>query len=512
MTRNPLLNLLEKFNALDKEIYLMKCIAALLNWDTTVNMPIKASIQRAEQESLISVRIHELSTSRKLVNLLKRLSQKKFYRKLSDTDRARVDLYNHLLKKTLKVPKKYVEEYSKAASLSHQMWEESRKKESYETFASYLKKIFELKKQEAKYISPKTHPYNIFLDEFERDITMNEIDAVFDGLKQELITLLKKIRNSPNYMSINKKRLAGFGSFPAGAQLEICDDISRRIIVDTGRFSSAESTHPFMVSLGADDLRITTAVRSDPFFSFSSTAHEAGHALYESNFDTKIRGTILVSDSIISFAMHESQSRLWEKIICQSKYFWKGYYPYYSSIFLQLKKVRLEDFYKMINLVEPSLVRIEADELTYSLHIIIRYEIERGVLDGTIKFCDIEKTWNKKYAEYLGVTPSKPTEGVLQDSHWASGLIGYFPTYTLGSIYAVMLYNQMKKENPQLEQDIEKLDFTFIRNWLKEHIHKYGASKTTKELIRNACGKDLDVKEYVEYLKNKYYAIYGIRD
>jgi carboxypeptidase Taq len=198
-------------------------------------------------------------------------------------------------------------------------------------------------------------------------------------------------------------------------------------------------------------------------------------------------------------------------MICKSEAFGRGYYPIYSDKFSPLKQISLEEFNTITNTVKPSLVRLGSDELTYGLHIIIRYELERDLMKGTIKTENLEQEWNKKYEEYLGVTPTKPSKGLIQDTHWADGLVGYFPTYILGSIYSAMIYNAIKKEHPQMEKDIENLDFKFIKDWLKNNIHQYGATKNSKEIIKSACGKDLDVKDFTSYLKNKYYKIYDIK-
>ena len=504
--------LLEEFNSIEKELSVLQSINMLLLWDRDVNLPKKAFEQRGDQESYISVKSHELITSKKLVTLVKQLSQKTYYNKLSEMDRKRIDLYNWKLRRLLKVPKKHVEELTKLTSEAHHAWKEARKSESYKEFAPYLKKIFDMKKQEAKYVDAKAIPYNIMLEDYERGITVQELDKIYSELKSELMILLNKIKTSPNYAKINSSKLADMGVFPSDIQLEVCNDIVKRIMVDTERYMCALTIHPFMAPISSDDYRVTTAVRADPMFSFSSTSHEAGHALYESNFDPRMRNTILVTFDSISIALHESQSKFWENFICKSESFWKGYYPYYISKFTSIKRLSRDEFYTLTNSVKPSLVRIESDELTYSLHVIIRYEIERDLLSNKIKVEDLEQVWNNKYKEYLGIVPDTPSRGVLQDSHWAGGSIGYFPTYVLGNIYSAMIYSAIKKAHPQLEQDIEKLDFTFIREWLKENIHKYGASKTTKDIIKNACGKDLDIQDFVSYLRIKYYKLYGIKE
>ena len=507
---NKLSKLLSEFNIIEKEITILKGTNALLSWDKNVNMPSKAFEQRAEQEAYASVKIHELMTNKNLIKIITALSQKNYFNKLSEIDKSRIILYQHHLRKLTKVPKKHVEEYTRLLSVAHHEWEEARKTESYKEFAPWLKKIFDMKLQEAKYIDPKAKVYNLFIDDFERGITMSDVDKLFAALKPEIISILRKVQSSPNYKKINARRLKDLGKFDADTQSEVSADIARRIIGDANRFIVSKSTHPFMTTISADDLRLTTAVRADPFFSFGSTSHESGHALYESNLDPELRYTIAFDAS--GLGMHESQSRFWENMVCKSESFWTAYYPYYISKFPFLKSIPLKEFYKMINITEPSFVRIEADELTYSLHVIIRYELERDILNGTVKVEDLEKIWNQKYNDYLGIIPERPSRGVIQDVHWCDGLIGYFPTYVLGSVYSAMIYNAIKREHPTIDDDISRLDFVFIRNWLKEKIHKYGASKTTTEIVKAACGKDLDVKEFTDYLRKKYYQIYDVKE
>lgn len=505
-------SLLKEFDSIEKEISQLRGIHALLHWDSRVNMPSAASGQRGEQEALIDGKMHELLTSKRLIQIIHKLSEKSIYDRLSKTDKRRVDLYNWLHKRLINIPKAHIEELSRATASAHHAWLEARKKESFKIFLPHVKRMFELKKKSAKYVDAKADPYDIILDEYERGLTKAKIDKVFSVLKPGLLQMLSKIRSSPRYEKIHSKRSILRGEFPKETQLDICQDMIKRIFVDMDKTMLAETVHPFMTRINACDMRITTAVRKDPTYSFFSTVHETGHALYELGFDRKILDTITSGFGTISYPLHESQSRIWENIIIDSQEFWKTYYPYYSSRFPALKKIPMQDFYEAINIIEPSFVRTEADELTYGLHIIIRYELEKDLMEGTLKVEDLEKAWNKKYKEYLGITPRKPSEGILQDSHWASGNVGYFPTYLYGSIYSVMLFNAMEKAHPGIYKDIGKLDFTFIRSWLKDNVHRYAAGLDTEDIIRKACGKEMDIETYTAYLKKKYYKIYGIKD
>ncbi len=254
-----------------------------------------------------------------------------------------------------------------------------------------------------------------------------------------------------------------------------------------------------MTTIGPDDFRITTGIRGDPFFALMSTIHETGHALYEMNFDKKLKGTILFDAA--SFSLHESQSRFWENQIARSNAFWDWKYPAFKKSFRS--KTTQDQFIQKLNEVKNSPIRIETGEVAYGLHIIIRYELEKALIEGSLSVEKLPEAWNVKYKEYLGINPKTIKEGVLQDVHWVNDGIGYFPTYLLGSIYAAMIYDAMNRSFA-VEKDLAKGDFTKIRAWLKEHIHQYGASKTTEEIIHDACGKFIDINSYIAHLKKTY--------
>ena len=369
-----------------------------------------------------------------------------------------------------------------------------------------MEKIIEMRKKEATYINPKEHPYNVLLDQFEEGMTIDELDPVFLQLKDELPRLIKAIQQSPRYK--NQKPCLGTLSFPLEGQQKANLDVATFILGKNERTHIGTSPHPFMTRISFDDVRLSTAVREgQPLFSFTSVAHESGHALYELGISPKIKDTILCTGA--STALHESQSRLWENQVCSSKHFWKYYYSHYQKIFPSLQETSFDEFYFQSNLVEPSLIRIESDEATYCLHIIIRYELERALLEGKIKIQDLPKLWNAKYQEYLGVTPKNDAEGVLQDVHWSDGSMGYFPTYAIGTIYSAMLYRVMLEKH-NIKKDLDHGDPQFIKDWLQKNIHQHGSMYLAKEIMKKTCKTEIDVSALMDYFWEKYGELYGI--
>lgn len=497
---------LNHLKAIEKELHLLAGVTSLLHWDRSTIIPKKAISQRAEQLAYFSKIIHQKLTSPELKKTVEHLNNRR--QQLSKIEACIVRHYFKDLKKIEKIPVEHVEKFSLLSTLSSAVWEKAREQKDFSLFAPYLKKVLQMKQQEAKLIDPQKNPYNVLLDDFEEGMNYKKMDSLFRRLKPGLLEILQNIQNSARYrqqVDLFEKK-----DFPVDKQKEITRDLKQMILQDNERNTNAESVHPFTTRISEDDVRLTTAYRTgQPLFSFTSTAHEAGHALYELGFDKNISGTIL--GDAPSLGLHESQARFWENQVTKSREFWKFYYPKYQKAFPALKQIFFADFYFLINQVKPSLVRIECDEVTYCLHIIIRYELEKALVEGKLKVQDLPAAWNEKYCKYLNVTPRNDTEGVLQDMHWSEGLFGYFPTYVLGNIYSAMIFKRLQKEHPLIKKELAKGNFSTIIRWLKQKIHRHGSTLLAEEIIQKVCRKKVTPDDFLEYLKEKYYPLYGVK-
>lgn len=481
-----------------KEEKILGHIARILEWDNQVYMPKKAIHSRAEQLAEIYQLIHKKTISNELFNSLKKLRKKKLSKKDSLIVKK---LYKDVLR-ARKLPESFIRELTKTTTIAHQSWKEARKKNNFKIFQPGLEKIIKLKQKEAQYIKEPGHIYNSLFDQYEEGMTVEKLKPIFAKLKKQLIILLKNIKSSQVYK--NQKKTLLKKNFPEEKQRKLCEEVIKKIGLQEESSRLDLSTHPFTEKLGVDDVRITTNFRKDPLFSFTSTIHEAGHALYELQLPKQESYTIL--GEAPSLGIHESQSRFWENNIGKSRSFWKYYYKKFNKEYNF--KGSLQQWYKEVNMVHPSFIRVEADEVTYCLHAILRFEIEIGLIEGSIKVKDLPKIWNKKMKESLGITPKTNTEGVLQDVHWSGGYLGYFPTYAIGSIYSAQLYAQLKREKPGIDKQIEKGNFSQIITWLKNKVHSHGSKLMAEEIIKKATKQGLNPDIYVNYLNNKFSKIY----
>ena len=514
---------LERLRELDKEISTLLGISALLSWDKDTIMPSSAFADRAEHLAYISTLIHSKFCSSelwKLVCLLRKVKsvdEKKGVdvKILDDVDSALVRKFYREAGMARKIPSSHVEAMARVSTQAFEAWTKARVVKDFSIFAPHLEKLVALKRKEAAYIDPSKHPYEVLLDVYEEGISLDTTHAMLSELKKGLLGLILEIKLSRRYI-LQKNTLAG-RSFPSMSQLKLARAMSHAILGKSGegRVHIGESIHPFMTRISGDDVRLTTAVReSEPMFAFGSVTHESGHALYELQIDRSLDHSILCTGT--STGLHESQSRLWENQICSSLLFWKGFYGTFQKEFAALSSMGIDEFFFQINQVKPSLIRIESDEVTYSMHIIIRYEIERALIDGTLAVKDAKQRWNELYTQYLGVVPAHDTEGILQDVHWTDGSFGYFPTYALGNVYSAMMFDAMKNgvkgkgAIQSMDADIYSCDFERIRGWLHDYVHKYGSVKRATTIVFDACGSELDCKPYLKYLRSKFGELYGL--
>ncbi len=485
-----------------RELSTLGGIAALLGWDQMTYMPLMGAEERAKQSALISRLSHERVVSENFWNHIQKCKKDK----LKEKDRNVVNRLEKDVEKARKIPSDFVERMARTTTIAYQSWEKARQKNNFKIFSPDLKKIIDLEKEYADYIKLPGSRYNSLLDDYEEGMTVDKLKKEFLYLKDELIKILEKIKNSNHY----NDKLDNI-KFNEDTQKKICKIILEKMNLPIDRSRIDISTHPFTTSMGNDDVRITTNYeRENPLFSFFSTVHEAGHALYELGMPKNEYKDTVISSSP-SLGIHESQSRFWENMIARNRYFWKYFHPIFEKTSpQQFKNINLEKWYQIVNQVRPSLIRVEADELTYCLHVILRFEIEIELIDDKIKVENLPEIWNEKMDQMLGIIPKNDKEGVLQDMHWSGGSFGYFPTYAIGSIYSAQLFSELIKQKPNAIAEIEKGQFDNILIWLKENVHQYGRLMSADEIIKKACGEGLNSKKFIDYLKEKYYLLYEV--
>jgi len=398
-----------------------------------------------------------------------------------------------------------VRELSETTSKAEAVWAEARKNNDFSLFLPMLRKIVELKRKEAELIGFKDSPYDALLDVYEPGMTAREIEMIFSELRDFLVPFLSRIMKSKS-----KVRNILKGKFPIEKQVKFNRMVAEKLGFDFEAGRLDMSTHPFTTQFHPGDVRITTRYSDrDPFYSIGSTIHESGHALYEQGIPMENFGSPL-GDSV-SLGVHESQSRMWENIIGKSENFWRYFFPRLKRIFPQnFAKTEIKDIYGYVNAVRPSLIRTEADEVTYNLHIIMRFEIEKDLIEGSIAVEDLPKIWNSKVKEYFGIDVPSDTLGVLQDVHWSGGLFGYFPTYALGNLYSAQFYAAAKRDILNLDREMKAGQFAHLLEWLRKNIHVHGKLFSAEELVMRATGERLNAQYFMDYVSEKYSKIYGL--
>jgi carboxypeptidase Taq len=488
-----------------KELSRFGGIAALLGWDQMTYMPAKGREERADQLSLISRLTHERVTSDVLYHHLQTLDKQST--QLTEKDRMVVTKLRRDVEKARKLPPEFVETMAKTTSMAYGVWQEAREKNKFSLFQPYLEKIVELEKQYCDYIKLPGHPYNSLLDDYEEGMTVDVLRKEFAFLRKQLVELLRNITASAVYQKQHPVNI----QLDVSHQKELSTILLTQLHLPFDRARLDVSTHPFTTTMGDDDVRFTTNYEREGFLSsFFSTMHEAGHALYELGILKGEYKDTIISDAP-SLGIHESQSRFWENMIARGKPFWIYFSPVFQKIAPGLCKVMNTDsWYRSVNQVKPSFIRVEADELTYCLHVILRFELELDLLEEKITVAELPTCWNQKITDFLGITPKNDRDGVLQDMHWSGGEFGYFPTYAIGTIYASQLFRQFGKEHPAMQEEISRGDFTAILRWLSTHVYQYGSLMTADEIIKKTCGEGLNSKVLVAYLKEKYYPLYDV--
>lgn len=493
-------------------IHHLKDAAALLSWDQETYMPPGGGEARADQIATLQTLAHQQFVSPDIADWLEEFidpttgQEHRHLASLDDSTRAFLRETWRDFSKAQKLPSEFVNRLERECSLAQQVWVEARKRNDFAAFLPHLRTIVDLKLEEVQYRGFSDSPYNALLDTYEPGATVAQLQPLFSTLRSGLTTLLEHIKHAPRQPDDRLFHQV----YDHDNQLAFSKLVLTRMGYDFHRGRLDLSAHPFTTSFHPTDVRITTRVFENdlPSCLFSSI-HEGGHGLYDQGLPREHYGNPLGES--ISLGIHESQSRLWENCVGRSLPFWRYFFPLLQEHFpRQLKNVTLDQFYAAINSVKPSLIRVEADEVTYNLHIMVRFEIEWDLMEGRIHVEDLPAIWNDKMQEYIGITPERDAEGVLQDVHWSFGAVGYFPTYTLGNLYAAMLYAQVKTEIANLEGEIAQGNLLPLKEWLHEKVHRWGRQWQAHELIQRITGRPLDAQPFLEALRKKMEPIYQI--
>lgn len=479
---------------------------ALFSWDAETLAPTEAADYTAKYVGILSEEAYHILTCTEVQDLLKKLSSKKEQDTLTVSEQAVVRILQKEYTKLSCIPAKEYREFSELCATAHPLYCRAKQNDKFEDFAPTLEKLIDYTRRFASYRAEKGVPfYNLLLDEYEEGFTIEILDDFFAKIRKSIVPLLQKVTAKND--NIDKSYHSGF--FPPDIQSGFCRFLSGYLGFDFNKGVIAESEHPFTTALHNHDVRLTNHYYDDNLESaLFSAIHETGHALYEMGVEDSLTGT--PAGSNISMGMHESQSRFYENMIGRSREFWEPIYPKLKNTYPEeLANVSLDDFIAGINKVEPGPLRTEADELTYPLHIMIRYELEKEIFSGNCKVADLPKLWDEKYKEYLGVTPRTASEGILQDIHWAVANFGYFPSYAIGSAIAAQLYDYLKQRMP-LSDYLKEGNPVPIREYLRDHIHKYGAVYPTNELLKQVTGEEFNPDYYIRYLTEKYTKLYDL--
>jgi carboxypeptidase Taq len=488
---------LEQLKARLTDVQSLNALVFLLDWDQRTVMPPAGGSHRADHLALVQRLAHDMLVDPEVGRLIEELEPRLDSLDPDSVDASQIRLARRDYDKAVRVPSELSEAMARASAESVPTWLEAKATSNFELFLPVLERQVELRRQYIECFEPRDEPYDILLDDFEPEMRTAEVTRIFDEIKPELRELIRRLDPDVDNSFLR-------GDFPVAEQealaYEICDMFGHR--PDTWRIDPTE--HPFASGAGIDDIRITTHYYADDLgSSLFSTMHEYGHGLYQHQLPRDFAH--LPVGSAASLGMHESQSRLWENLVGRSEPFWRFFYPKLQQRFpSQLGSVDLARFYRGINKAEPSLIRIEADEVTYGMHVILRFELEQDIVNGRVELRDLPEAWAAKMHDYLGVEVPDHAHGVLQDVHWGAGLIGYFSTYLLGTVMSVQIWEKAAADIGDLDDRIEQGDFTPLREWLAENVHGHAAKYPPQETLRRATGSTIDSRPYLAYLERKY--------
>lgn len=492
---------LERLHTLVGEVMDLKHAADLIEWDERVYMPSESATVHGEMSATLRRLAHEKFTSAAIGDAIAAAQQEMAGAPADSVEARLVAVTARDYDKATRVPAAFVAEHATAVSAAQHAWAQAREDADFARFEPHLAKVLDLKRRYVSFFPPADHPYDVLLDEYEPGLRTADVKRLFEQLRGRQVALIKQIATrtpAPAPFLDAEYSEADLWAFAV--------DVISAFGFDWTRGRQDKSVHPFAMGIGSNDVRITTRwVPGQPLSLLFGTMHEAGHALYEQGVSTAHHRTVLEGGA--SLGVHESQSRLWENLVGRSRAFWQYFFPKLQARCpAQLAGVSLDDFYRAVNRVQPSLIRVEADEATYNLHVMLRVEIEIALIEGTLAVADLPDFWNAKMAEYLGLTPPDAAQGVLQDIHWSAGLFGYFATYTLGNVIAAQLWARFGDVHPSRDDEIARGDFRPLLEWLRRDLHQHGRMFEPQDLVERVTGAPISPEPYLQYLEAKYLA------
>lgn len=472
--------------------------AAVLEWDMETYMPEGGAEARSQQVATLRSFAHEMLIDDETARMLEAAEPS------SEIDQDLIRVVKKDVDKARRVPSSLIAAMAEASGRAKGAWQMARENDDFPVFAPHLEKIVDLCIQHAEALGYDDQPYDALLDQYEDGATTREVSNVFEEVRRDLVPFVKELTSSGMQCEGPVHR-----EYPETDQWSFGLEMAERIGYDLKRGRQDKSAHPFSTSFSISDVRITTRLEKR-FFNpaFFGTLHEAGHAMYEQGIDPALEGTPLADGT--SLGIHESQSRMWENLVGRSRAFWEFAYPKAQQVFPgALSDVSLDGFYRAINAVAPSTIRVEADEVTYNLHIMLRFELEQEMIAGNVKVQDLPREWNDRMEAWLGVRPQNDAEGVLQDIHWSLGAIGYFPTYALGNLMSVQLFDAARNEIPDLDDQFRQGDFSALLSWLRTHVHQWGRRRSASDILRESTGSDLSAAPWMAYVREKFGALHA---
>jgi carboxypeptidase Taq len=498
-TREEFMQTLVQLKKYSAELVDLHHTLALMQWDQEVRMPRRAAEGRAGQFATLSALVHRREVAPELGALLAEVGAQK--EALSVEDRALLRVMQRSYDQNTRLPEEFVAEFSRLTSQAQMAWLKAREQSDFAIFQPLLERLVVMARQQAEYLGYKNHPYDALLDLYEEGLTTCQVEEMFAELQAPLVGLVKRFAGRLAPLSFSE-------NFSPEGQERFAEHLLTAMGFDFSRGCLARSAHPFTTTLGHHDRRITNRYAPKGLDFIFGALHEGGHALYEQGIDERLANCHL--DDGVSLGIHESQSRFWENVVGRGRPFWQKFFPELQQAFpAQFSQTGLDDFVRGINAVKPGLIRVDADELTYNLHVLIRFEIEKGLIEGSLEVAALPGIWREKYRQYLGVEVESDADGVLQDIHWSHGSFGYFPTYTIGNLAAAQIWEAYKRYDPDFSRTLAEGDLAKLREWLAGEIHAHGSVYLPQDLLVRVTGAPLSARAFLAYLEEKFTVLAG---